>query len=322
MDNEQTPHDPADSPAPLDDPTAAPSSATRARIVLGISAAAVLGLLGWFLFMGDSPEPAPVSTTTTTTTTTTEPQDDVRPAQVSQVATAKEGVATIQVRSEPPVDWETAQPVTVWEAPELASSQAEFTGRPELPRLDYPIEGRKATPSGYQFANPSPFGDTLTFLVTETRGDWAKVMLPVRPNHTEGWINLNDVDLSEHEYRVELTLAEHNLKVYHGTEVITDTQVVVGKDSSRTPTGRFFITDKVDRSNPDGFFGPHVLPLNGYSEQMDIFDEGVPVIAIHGTSRPDLLGQDASNGCVRIPNEVVTQLNAELPIGTPVEIYA
>jgi lipoprotein-anchoring transpeptidase ErfK/SrfK len=65
-----------------------------------------------------------------------------------------------------------------------------------------------------------------------------------------------------------------------------------------------------------------VFPLNGYSEQLDTFDGGVPVIAMHGTNRPDLVGQAASNGCVRLPNEVITQLNEELPIGTQVEIYA
>jgi lipoprotein-anchoring transpeptidase ErfK/SrfK len=96
---------------------------------------------------------------------------------------------------------------------------------------------------------------------------------------------------------------------------------VVGKDATRTPTGRFYITDKTDKV-PSTFYGPHILPLNGYSEQLDIFDDGVPVIALHGTSRPDQLGQAVSNGCVRLPNEVVTLLNDELPIGTQVEIYA
>ena len=73
---------------------------------------------------------------------------------------------------------------------------------------------------------------------------------------------------------------------------------------------------------PSSFYGPHILPLNGYSEQLDTFDGGVPVIALHGTSRPDLLGEAASNGCVRLPNEVIEQLNTELPLGTQVEIYA
>jgi lipoprotein-anchoring transpeptidase ErfK/SrfK len=64
-----------------------------------------------------------------------------------------------------------------------------------------------------------------------------------------------------------------------------------------------------------------MLPLNSYSEQLDVFDDGVPVIAMHGTSNPASVGQAASNGCVRMPNEVVSLLYDQLPLGTQVEIY-
>ena len=49
---------------------------------------------------------------------------------------------------------------------------------------------------------------------------------------------------------------------------------------------------------------------------------GVPVIALHGTSNPASVGQAASNGCVRMPNEVVSLLYDQLPLGTQVEITA
>ncbi len=314
----------ADESDPQEPEDAEPSEQSRGLAVLGVTAAVILGLLAWMLFLRDSEEPvaAPVTTTTTTTETTTPPTSEaLRPAPTAQVATAKPEATSVAVLHTAPPEWETAQPVTIWDVPELPSSQVQYPPRDALPRVDYPIQGRTATETGWDFSNPTPFGGPLNFVVTETRGNWAKVMLPVRPNQTEGWINTDTVDLSEHDYKVELRLSDNQLTVYKGSEVIADTTVVVGKDSSRTPTGRFYITDKENR-DPSGFYGPHVLPLNGYSEQMDIFDDGVPVIAMHGTSRPDLLGQDVSNGCVRLPNEVITQLNADLPLGTPVEIIA
>ncbi len=314
----------ADGPDPQDQEDAEPSEQRRAQIVLGVAAAVIIGLLAWMLFLRDSDEPvaAPVTTTTTTTETTAPPTSEaLRPALITQVATAKPGVTSVGVLNAAPPEWETAEPVTIWDVPELPSSQVQYPPRDALPRIDYPIQGRTATETGWDFASPTPFGGPLNFVVTETRGNWAKVMLPVRPNQTEGWINTDSVDLSEHDYKVELKLSDNQLTVYKGSEVIADTSVVIGKDSSRTPTGRFYITDKENR-DPSSFYGPHVLPLNGYSEQMDIFDDGVPVIAMHGTSRPDLIGQDVSNGCVRLPNEVITQLNADLPLGTPVEIFA
>lgn len=296
-----------------------PSEQRRAQIILGVAALVILALIGWLLFFQEDEPVVQPTTTTTTTEPTTESTEYIRPALITQTATAKEGVAAIPVSATPPADWATSQPVAIWDVEPLPSSQDSLPPRDPLPRPDYPIQGRVSTDTGWEFSNPTPFGGPLTFVITESRGNWAKVMIPVRPNHTEGWIDLSQVDLAEHQYRVELDLSDRNLKAYNGTELIADTSVVVGADDTRTPTGRFFITDKEDR-DPNSFYGPHVLPTNGYSEQMDIFDDGVPVIALHGTSRPDLLGQAVSNGCIRLPNDVIVQFNAELPLGTPVEI--
>ncbi len=333
MADDLTPDDPSSEPGAEgpDEVTADPEAGaepgasrfgSRELAVAGVAALALLGALGWFLF-GGSEEPPPTTTTTTTTTTeaSTTTEAESRPALVSQVATAKPELAEVVVWEAPPPDWDTLTPVTKWDVPDIPASAEEFADRPDLPRLDYPLDGRYRTETGWLFNNPTPFGDPFTALVTEQRGNWAEVMVPVRPNGTRGYVDVSQVDLSEHDYRVELTLSDRRLVVYKGTEVITDTEVVIGKDATQTPTGRFYITDKTD-DVPSAFYGPHILPLNAYSEQLDTFDGGVPVIAMHGTSRPDLLGEAASNGCVRLPNEVIEQLNTELPLGTQVEIYA
>ena len=67
-------------------------------------------------------------------------------------------------------------------------------------------------------------------------------------------------------------------------------------------------------------YGPWILSLSGFSEALETFGGGVPVIAIHGTNRPELIGGAHSNGCIRIPNDVVTFLAETVPMGTPVEI--
>ena len=47
-----------------------------------------------------------------------------------------------------------------------------------------------------------------------------------------------------------------------------------------------------------------VIPASGYHMKMpakarliDLFDNGLPVVAFHGTNQPDLIGTQASNGC-------------------------
>ena len=50
------------------------------------------------------------------------------------------------------------------------------------------------------------------------------------------------------------------------------------------------------------------------------FAGGDGQVGLHGTADPSSIGNAASNGCVRLPNEVVVALEALLPLGTPVTI--
>jgi lipoprotein-anchoring transpeptidase ErfK/SrfK len=43
--------------------------------------------------------------------------------------------------------------------------------------------------------------------------------------------------------------------------------------------------------------------------------------ALHGTNRPETIGQSVSHGCVRLRNEDIQQLYTMVSVGTPVYIY-
>ncbi len=190
-----------------------------------------------------------------------------------------------------------------------------------IPRTNLNSAGVKKVDTGFQFENPTYFKSPLVFTVVEDAGDWLKVLIPARPNHTEGWIKRSEVELSSTTYRLRLDLATYTLSLYKGDELIRDTKVAIGKEQTRTPQGHFYISEKIKQSNPDGFYGPWVLATNGYSEMLDTFDGGLPVMALHGTSMPELLGTQASNGCVRMSNETVTAIADLIPAGTPIDIY-
>jgi lipoprotein-anchoring transpeptidase ErfK/SrfK len=162
----------------------------------------------------------------------------------------------------------------------------------------------------------------LVFVVLEHDGDWLHVMIPTRPNGQTGWIKGSDVTLSKTVYRMELNLGAHHLKVFNGNDLFAETNVVIGKQSSKTPLGKFYLNEKISSDNANGAYGPWILSTSGYSEDLDIFDNGLPVIAFHGTNQPQLLGQSVSNGCIRMPNDVDIKLHDNLPAGTPIEITA
>jgi len=168
--------------------------------------------------------------------------------------------------------------------------------------------------------NPTWFRTDLTLMVTEGReGDeWVKVQLPVRPNGSEAWIDTDGFTFDSHRYHATVDLSEFHVEVFDGEDLIAATNAVIGRDAAPTPLGTYFINDKVQGDN--GAYGSWILSLSAFSETLDTFDGGLPVIAIHGTNSPELVGQALSSGCVRVPDDVIQFLADELPLGTRVEI--
>ena len=179
-------------------------------------------------------------------------------------------------------------------------------------------------PLEFMVPNPHQFGGPLSLMVTEGQpGDeWVKIQLPVRPNGQEGWIRTEEYDIAGTRVRAEVNLGARLVTVYDGEDIIAQTEAVIGADATPTPLGTFSIAAK--RLNPpsESYLGPWALVLSSYSEVLETFSGGIPVIAIHGTSRPDQVGDARSNGCIRIPNEIVTLLAENVPLGAPVTISA
>ncbi len=165
------------------------------------------------------------------------------------------------------------------------------------------------------------YGLPRTLLVTDRQPGWLHVLLPMRPNDTPGWVRDTDVTLGSTPYSIKVDLTAHEVTVLNGSQVVLQTQAVIGTPATPTPTGTFYVTDPVDlRTHPNGSYGAFALGLSGYSNVLMSFNGGPGQIAIHGTNAVNLLGQDKSNGCVRVPNDVIVRIAQTVPLGTPVSI--
>lgn len=200
------------------------------------------------------------------------------------------------------------------------------TARASVPQLiAYETPGGDPVKLEYIVPNPHQFGGPLTLMIVEgEQGDeWLKAQLPMRPNGQEGWIEADDYIITSTTIRAEVDLSDTSVKVYDGAELIGESQAAIGTARTPTPLGTFFIAAK--RTNPpeESHLGTHAVVLSGFSEALDTFSGGLPVIAIHGTNNPDgELGHSVSNGCVRVPNDVVQFLARTVPIGAPVIVRA
>ena len=163
---------------------------------------------------------------------------------------------------------------------------------------------------------------TVLAVVDQPTDGWAEVMLPIRPNGSTGFIRTNEVKLYAVAGKITVDLSEKQLIYTVDNDEILTTDIAIGSPKNPTPTGSFFVTDSVTLSNPGSPWGPHALGLSARSDTITEYNGGDGIIGIHGTSNPSSIGQAASLGCVRLPNEVITLLHAMVPIGTPVEIRA
>ena len=163
---------------------------------------------------------------------------------------------------------------------------------------------------------------TVLSIVEGPTDGWAKVMLPVRPNGTLGWVKTQGMLLYVVDGRVVVNLSNKTLTYYQQGEVVLETTVAIGSDRNPTPTGSLFITDNVTLADPSSPWGPYAFGLSARSDTITEYNGGDGIIGIHGTNRPNSIGSAASLGCLRIDNDVITQLHEMIPIGTPVEIMA
>lgn len=159
------------------------------------------------------------------------------------------------------------------------------------------------------------------FLVEEQRDDgWVRVLLPVRPNGSTGWIRASDLELSATTYRVLIELGAHRITVYEGDAVILEEAAAIGKPETPTPPGRYYIRVLLESTNPNSVYGPFAYGLSAHSDVLTSFNGGDAEVGIHGNNDSSVLGQSVSAGCVRISNDGITRLTGILPLGTPVEI--
>jgi lipoprotein-anchoring transpeptidase ErfK/SrfK len=161
------------------------------------------------------------------------------------------------------------------------------------------------------------------FLVKEQRKDgWVRVLLPIRPNGSTGWVQAKDVRLTANDFHVKVELGAHRITVTQNGTVLYQGDVAVGTAATPTPVGEYYVRVKVKAIDPTTVYGPYAWGLSSHSDVLETFDGGDAEIGIHGNNDASVLGHDVTHGCVRMDNAAITTLTTTVPLGTPVDIVA
>lgn len=149
---------------------------------------------------------------------------------------------------------------------------------------------------------------------------WLKVMVPGRPNSSTAWIKRAGTFESSTSWNIQVNLAGRTVSVYYRGRLTRKFAAVVGKPSTPTPAGHFFVEETVimPTSEPGG---PFALALSARSNVLQEFDGGPGEVAIHGRDGlGGTPGQAQSHGCMRLTTADISWLIGRIVPGTPVTI--
>ena len=168
---------------------------------------------------------------------------------------------------------------------------------------------------------PTVFGVLGKVVTSSCAASWYRVELPLRPNGSAGYVRARDVELRQVATRIEVDLSTRRLTLFRASRPVLRATVAVGAPATPTPTGRYYVNQRLVPDDPNGPFGPGAVGISAFSNVLTGWVQGGPV-AIHGTDEPWSIGHAVSNGCIRLPNATLVRVFRLAVAGTPVIIHA
>ena len=168
---------------------------------------------------------------------------------------------------------------------------------------------------------PTVFGIRGARVERTCKPTWYFVQLPMRPNGVTGWVRAADVTVATTRARIVVDLSARRVTLFESGRRLLSTSAAIGSSATPTPTGRYYVNQRLIPTDQSGPFGPGAVGISAFSNVLTGWTQGGP-IAIHGTDAPWSIGKAVSNGCIRLPNATLRRVFARAIAGTPVIIHA
>lgn len=151
---------------------------------------------------------------------------------------------------------------------------------------------------------------------------WLRVALPGRPNGRLGWIEQRGTRAGTTRWHLVVETASRRVRVFRAGRLVRSFRAIVGKESTPTPSGAFFVEEAIQLARTDAG-APFALALSARSNVLQEFAGGPGQIAFHGLLNVGgTLGTAVSHGCVRLANDAMRWLVLRIGPGVPVTIVS
>jgi lipoprotein-anchoring transpeptidase ErfK/SrfK len=162
--------------------------------------------------------------------------------------------------------------------------------------------------------------------MTDDEGrEWLRVRLPGRavdrkaPPPT-GWITADYTRMAKTVWHLVVEIRTRRVLAYRDGQLVRTFTVIVGKPSTPTPRGDYFIEEGI-RLPPHHLEAPGALATSARSHVFKEFMGGLPQIALHGmVNIGGKMGTAVSNGCIRMTSTAIVWLRKHIRAGVPLTI--
>jgi lipoprotein-anchoring transpeptidase ErfK/SrfK len=155
---------------------------------------------------------------------------------------------------------------------------------------------------------------------------WLHVRLPGREMHGKappptGWMTADGTEVSTTPWHIVISIATRSVHVYKKGRRVKSFKVVVGKPSTPTPRGEFFIEEGLRLPRKHVGY-PYALATSARSRVFKEFMGGPGQIAFHGIVNipGSKMGTATSNGCIRMTTPAIMWMATHIKAGTPLTV--
>ena len=103
---------------------------------------------------------------------------------------------------------------------------------------------------------------------------WFRVQLPIKPNGVTGYVRAKAVETGPVRSRVVVDLSAKRLTLFRSGRRVFSTPVAVGSRATPTPTGRYYVNQRLIPQDPRGPYGPAAIGISAYSTVLTGLDAG------------------------------------------------
>ncbi|WP_405430292.1 L,D-transpeptidase [Micromonospora sp. NBC_00617] len=166
------------------------------------------------------------------------------------------------------------------------------------------------------FFDPTLAGVELTMPIAERRVGWAAVLLP-SANRRLAWLAPGGFDTVALRDQIVVERKVHRLTWYRAGKAVRSWETSLGQSGQETPLGRTFV---LGRTPPPGevYGGVDIYALGSVPDDPEAVPTGLrgAHIGLHTWYNDDELGENTTNGCIRVTPSGQRKLLAEVRPGT------